>query len=274
MTLSRRFACLGLLVVSVLALQARWEAGGLRSWTHRVLPLVRLGGLFPGGARTEGPEADRIRELELAAIARDNEIVRLRTLLAAHAVAQERLGEDSRDLLTANIAFRRDASPFRSTVYLDRGEADGVALGDAVVWGEALVGQVFRVYRDICQARVLTDPGMRVPTMVVEPTGSRGEPDRAWREQGVLVGTTGPRCRLEFVPWTTRLVQGMHLVTSGFGGRLPRGLVCGEIVEVGLQDAAPFLEVKVAPAVDLDRLEQVLIVRRNRVVVAEPEEVR
>ncbi len=273
MTFSR-LVCFGLLVVSVLALQARWEAGWVRSWTHRALPVIRLGGHLPGATLGASPEEERIRELEIAAIARDNEILRLQGMLKAQAAFRDRFGERYQLTVAADIVFRRDSSPFRSTVYLDRGKSDGVAVGDAVVWGEALVGQVFRVYRDICQARVLTDPGMRVPVLVVEPTGDRGEPDRPWREQGVLVGTTGPRCRLEFVPWTTRLAEGMHLVTSGFGGKIPRGLVCGEVTEVGLQDAAPFLEVEVSPAIDLDRIERVLIVRRTLVVEEIAEEER
>ncbi len=103
----------------------------------------------------------------------------------------------------------------------------------------------------------------RVPTLVVEPTETREDPARPGRSIGVLVGRSEPTCRLEFVPWTTRLEVGMHLVTSGFGGEIPPGLVCGRIAAVENDESAPFLEVEVEPAVEIDRLTQVLVVRRQ-----------
>ncbi|MBI4612618.1 MAG: hypothetical protein HY720_03320 [Planctomycetes bacterium] len=261
MSLQRRLACLALLVLSVLALQSGAGWDGARSAFHRAVPLVRMGSfLSPSGGGEEGDSAEAER-LRLALAVREDEIARLEERVAALTAFRGRYPDRYRDVVPAGIVYCRDPSPLARTIYLDRGASDGVRVGDAIVWGDALVGQVFLVQPRTCEARLLCDPKMRVPAVVLPSAGRESEAGQKSREQGVLVGTAGRTCRLEFVPWKAGLAPGDRLMTSGFRGEIPRGLVLGTVTDVANQEAATYLEVEVEPAVDPDRLHEVLVVR-------------
>ena len=265
-----RLACIALLLTSLLTLQSGAEWVTARSWLHRCLPLVRLASFLPGGEESSGDlETERERKLRLALVAARHEFDELRGQVDALTAFRGRFPDRYLEVVPARVVFRRDPFPFMATFFLDRGSVDGVEEGDAVVWGEALVGQVFRVERAICQARLITDPKMRVPVLVVEPTVAEGEEERPFREVGVMVGRSEPTCVLEFVPWTTHLEPGMRLVSSGFGGQIHRGLVCGTLSKVENDQSAPCLAGEVEPALDIDHVTQLLIVRREAVIAPE-----
>jgi rod shape-determining protein MreC len=65
---------------------------------------------------------------------------------------------------------------------------------------------------------------------------------------------------MEYIPQETEIDVGDIVLTSGLGGILPKGLVIGQVTEVVQRDYALFQAAVVRPAIDLSRLELVLVI--------------
>jgi rod shape-determining protein MreC len=143
-----------------------------------------------------------------------------------------------------------DASPWRRTIVVDRGSADGVREGTPAVWGKSIVGLVVAVRGSAARVRLLHDglAGLKVRIAGTDYIGLlRGDGGR----DGVL--------RLKWLH-LYRPKPGDQVITSGQDVVIPRGLVAGQIVEVSEARDHLFYDVKVRPLIDLDRLTEVLLV--------------
>jgi rod shape-determining protein MreC len=66
--------------------------------------------------------------------------------------------------------------------------------------------------------------------------------------------------RLEYALRTEDMIEGDVLVTSGTDGVFPRGLPIGKVTQLNRTAHGLFQEGRVIPAVDVTRLEEVLVV--------------
>ena len=80
------------------------------------------------------------------------------------------------------------------------------------------------------------------------------------RLQGVLRGTPNGEVMLERVMSDEQVAPGETLLTSGGDQIFPKGLPLGRVAKVAGTDSGLFLNVKVKPAANLGRLEEVLVV--------------
>ena len=106
-------------------------------------------------------------------------------------------------------------SNFESTVVLNKGTTDGVAVGNPVVDGKGLVGRVVQASRSQCTVQLLVD----VRTVVSVQLGTSA--NLATLDGGGPSGTLA----VKYVPTTVHLRRGMLLTTSGQQlGLFPRGI--------------------------------------------------
>ena len=63
-----------------------------------------------------------------------------------------------------------------------------------------------------------------------------------------------------YLPQEETVNIGDVVLTSGMGGDHPKGLVIGQVVQVRRRDIDPFQEALVRPAVNFDKLENVLVI--------------
>jgi rod shape-determining protein MreC len=178
-------------------------------------------------------ETTRLAEAEL-------ENVRLRELMAL----RERLVGD----LAAARVIGRDAGGKAHTMVVDRGDADGVVAGAAVLAPAGIVGHVFRTGRHAARVLLIVDHNSGVDAVV-----------QRTRARGILEGRVDGGCGLKFVKRTEDVQVGDRVVTSGLDGIFPKGLPIGEVVAVDKRGQGLFQYAEVAPAVDFDRLEEVLV---------------
>jgi rod shape-determining protein MreC len=130
------------------------------------------------------------------------------------------------------------------------GKLNGVSIGMPVVAGGfALVGRVGQVNDTSSQVQLLIDPNSYVNVLLVNS-----------RATGVVAGQSDGSMHLINVPQTDELKTGDLIVTSGLGGGLPRLLTIGQVATVTSSDAQLFKEAIVRPAVDYNRIEEVLII--------------
>ncbi len=152
--------------------------------------------------------------------------------------------------LTARI-IGRDPSQWFKTFSIDRSNSDGVAKGMPVVTIEGVVGHVLDGGSHHARVLQANDPNSAIEVLVQNT-----------RAQGIVKGT-GTGYRLHYVLKNNEINPGDQLVTSGLGGVFPKGLPVGTVSSVVSNRRGMFLDVKVKPAVDFSRLENVIIIMKS-----------
>lgn len=148
---------------------------------------------------------------------------------------------------TTNVFSYQDAS----TILLDRGEADGVAPGQAVVLREGfLVGVVQETFSHSARVRLLFDNDTRLSATLA----GNGAP------QGIVVGELGLALRMELIPRDEEVEPGNTVLTAGIEQSIPQGLVIGEVLEVSKPGSELFKEAQIAPRWDLGELTTVAVI--------------
>ncbi|HEY7320240.1 MAG TPA: rod shape-determining protein MreC [Candidatus Binatia bacterium] len=153
--------------------------------------------------------------------------------------------------VTASIIANSGSSWFKSCL-LDKGSADGVRKGMAVVTPLGVVGQVVAVTARTAKVLLLTDPNNGVDVLV-----------QRTRARGIVSGSLDDGTILKYVKRSEDIQEGDRLVTSGLDGIFPKGIVVGTITKVRKQTLGLFQHIEVLPAVNLARTEEVLIVKAD-----------
>jgi rod shape-determining protein MreC len=131
-------------------------------------------------------------------------------------------------------------------IQLDRGERDGIRKNMGVITPDGVVGKVVESYPNASQVLLLTDKESGVGAMLADsriqsPVGGQGEP--------LLV--------MKYVPNDDEVNTGERVVTSGMDRIFPRDLPVGTVAEI--KPGNPFKQIRVKPAANLERLEEVLV---------------
>ncbi len=154
-------------------------------------------------------------------------------------------------LVPAEIVSR-DSSTWWRTVTINRGQEDGLAPEMPVLTDEGLVGRTTTVSANISVVLLISDENCRVAASV-----------EGTREQGIVTGervagSLAPLLDLDYLSKQAELKPGQKVYTSGVGGVFPSGLFVGTVKN--FQVRALDSQAKLAPAVDLARLEDVFVV--------------
>jgi rod shape-determining protein MreC len=184
-------------------------------------------------------ELDR---LELQKVREENE--RLRRLLG---FAQE--SPDRRFVGARIIGVRLDPKALQ-LVTIDRGANEGLEPMMPVVVAHGVVGRVHSVAATSADVLLLSDRNSSIAVRV----------ERS-RARANVRGTGSPdTCRLEYALRSDDMVEGDVLVTSGTDGVFPRGLPVGSLVGLKRSGQGLYQRSDVRPAVDVTKLEEVLVV--------------
>ncbi|MEZ4554141.1 MAG: rod shape-determining protein MreC [Dehalococcoidia bacterium] len=180
-------------------------------------------------------------EAESAALREHQGAVEASTALRAAA------GEDVQQVVASVVV--RDPAPGRQVIVVDRGRADGIAVGQPVLGaGATLVGTVTEVQERRARIRLLTDASSAVAAVIQQS-----------RVAAALVGTEDAHLRLDFVSIDTEVEVGDLIVSSPLGGLLPAGLLIGRVTSRQARAQDLFATIEVEPLTDYARLEHVLI---------------
>jgi rod shape-determining protein MreC len=136
---------------------------------------------------------------------------------------------------------------------LDAGSRDGVQVGQSVIDAGGLVGQIIAVKPGTATVLLLTDPDHAVPVMVAR-TGVRLVAYGKGRSDQLALAN---------IPLSSDVKVGDAIVTSGLGGRFPAGFPVGTVTALQPDDSRAFLVGDLAPAAQLDRGRDVLLLRQQ-----------
>jgi rod shape-determining protein MreC len=143
----------------------------------------------------------------------------------------------------------KDSSPWFKTVIIDKGLADGVERGMPVVVPEGIVGQVVNVSGRYSKVLLIIDINSAVDALVQRS-----------RARGIIKGRSVDRCLFKYVLRKNDVKVGDIVVSSGLDGVYPKGLRIGHVAGIVRRSSGIFQEVAIAPYVDFDNLEEVLVV--------------
>jgi rod shape-determining protein MreC len=182
-------------------------------------------------------------------------------------IEQARLNEDAQQAhrLQALLGFREQfisktlaaqvigssGSEQSRLIYIDKGSRDGIKADMAVITAEGVAGKVLRTFRTTSQVLLLNDQTSGVGAILEKS-----------RLQGVLRGTPLGEVVLEKVMVDETVQPGERVLTSGGDQIFPKGLPVGTVTQVS-QGPELFLNIRVKPAADLGRLEEVLVITQQ-----------
>ncbi|MGH8804543.1 MAG: rod shape-determining protein MreC [Polaromonas sp.] len=171
---------------------------------------------------------------------------RLRKLLGL----REQLGAP---VMAAEVLYDA-ADPYTRKVIIDKGLAQGVALGSPVLDESGVLGQVTLVHPLVSEVTLLVDRDLAIPVLNVR-TGARsvayGDPAAA-----------GSGLELRFMGSNSDVQQGDLLTTSGVDGVYPPGLPVAKISRIERRAESAFAKIYCAP--------QALVTGARHVMVVKP----
>ncbi len=135
------------------------------------------------------------------------------------------------------------------TVFIDKGESDGLKTDWPVITPAGIVGKIVAVFPSTSQVMLITDPSSGVGCML----GKSGV-------EGVLKGGTANLPEVHYILNEQPVSDGEQVQTSGLDQIYPRGLPVGAVVENRRGDI--YRDIKVKPAAPLNRLRAVLVVKK------------
>jgi rod shape-determining protein MreC len=137
-------------------------------------------------------------------------------------------------------------------LYLDKGTKDGIRVDMPVITPDGVVGKVLTVYGETALVLMISDPTSGVGATLVNS-----------RLQGIVKGTSTGEVQLNYIMGDEAVQPGEALVTSGGDRIFPKGLPLGTVANVSMGHNL-FLDIKLKPAVDLNRLEEVLVITEQK----------
>lgn len=150
--------------------------------------------------------------------------------------------------IAARVVGRSPSSAVR-TIVLDKGEANGVTKGMAVLAPGGVVGQVVTASSHAARVMLVSDLNSGIDVLVQRS-----------RVQGIAAGAVDNGCTLKYVQRGSDIAIGDSVITSGLDGIFPKGQSVGMVSHVDARESHMFQEVEVKLSADLAKLEEVLVV--------------
>ncbi len=135
-------------------------------------------------------------------------------------------------------------------IYIDKGTSDGVRDNMAVITPDGVVGKIAKAFSSTSQVLLISDQSWGAGGILTQS-----------RLQGIVKGTQSGEVQMAYIMSDNQIKPGEEIVTSGGDRIFPKGLPIGSVREVS-PGKDLFLNIRVKPAADLNRLEEVLVITK------------
>ncbi|MFH1414272.1 MAG: rod shape-determining protein MreC [Candidatus Omnitrophota bacterium] len=158
--------------------------------------------------------------------------------------------KDKSDLkLILSRVIARPADSWSSAVVIDKGSNHGIKPGMSAITYLGLVGRVVEATRTTSKILLINDPNIGVSTLVQRS-----------RQEGLISGTLGNRLILRYLGKSPDIKLNDKIITSGLNQTYPKGILIGTVIDIREDFSATSIYAIVEPAVDLSKIEELLIV--------------
>jgi rod shape-determining protein MreC len=135
-------------------------------------------------------------------------------------------------------------------ITIDKGSHDGIKPDMAVITPDGIVGKVKDVFRLSSQVLLINDHDSGAGVILEHS-----------RLQGIVKGTPLGELQINDIMADEKVEPGERLITSGGDRIYPKGYAVGTVIgAMPDRENDPFLVIKIKPAADLNRLEEVLVI--------------
>ncbi|OQB55065.1 MAG: Cell shape-determining protein MreC [Deltaproteobacteria bacterium ADurb.Bin151] len=153
----------------------------------------------------------------------------------------------------ASRVIGKELSMISKTLWIDKGEKDGLVSGMPVLVSTGLIGRLTDVTWHSSKVLLLVDENSNVDVLI-----------QRTRVQGIARGAGSRGCVLRYVPKIQDVKAGDVVVTSGLSNLFPKGLLVGKVSYVNRVDAGLFSKIYVAPFADLASVEEVMVLAAEK----------
>jgi rod shape-determining protein MreC len=154
--------------------------------------------------------------------------------------------------LSAAGVIGYDPSNLSSIIVINKGKQQGIEKDFTVITNQGLAGRVIQAGSLTSQVLLINDLNSGVAAFIQRS-----------RQKGLVSGTLAGSLRMHYLPPDADVQVSDLVVTSGLSGLYPKGILIGQVTRVQRQGKAGEISALVKPAVDLSRLEEVLVVLRE-----------
>ncbi len=149
--------------------------------------------------------------------------------------------------------IERDYGGWTHTMVIDRGEDSGLKKYMPVIVPTGIVGFVSEVYMNSARVQLLLDPRTTIGGIVQRP---------ASRVVSMVSGNSGNPGYLTLMslPKEADVIKGDTIVSSGYGGVYPKGVVIGTVEKVDVNAEGGTQSAEIKPAADFSHLEEVFVI--------------
>jgi rod shape-determining protein MreC len=221
-------------------------------WVHTSTGNLWHNYFYLRGVRAENRDLkQQIEHLRLEQVRLNEDAAQARRLQALLAFKEQFISQT----LAAQVIGSGGSEQSR-IVYVDKGESDGLKPDMAVITVDGIVGKVLKVFGSTAQVLLIDDQSSGVGAILEKS-----------RLQGIVRGTSAGEVVLERIMSDEVVQPGEQVRTSGGDRIFPKGLPVGTVTRVG-NGPDLFLNIRIRPAANLNKLEEVLVV--TRLVEKEP----
>lgn len=135
-------------------------------------------------------------------------------------------------------------------IYIDKGTSDGVTDNMAVITADGIIGKVAKAFHSSSQVLLISDQSWGAGGILTQS-----------RLQGIVKGTQSGAIQMTYIMSDEAVKPGEQIVTSGGDHIFPKGLPIGTVKEVS-PGKDLFLNIRVSPAANLSRVEEVLVITK------------
>ena len=143
----------------------------------------------------------------------------------------------------------RDTTSEYQTIRINKGLDVGLSRRMPVMTPSGVVGQLIQVWQHYSDVLLVTDHSHAIDVAIQRS-----------RARGVLKGGVDLSCELHYLTRTDDVVMGDVVVSSGIEGIFPKGILVGRVMEIEKKKTGVTRRVKVAPTVNLSKLEEVFVI--------------
>ncbi len=216
--------------------------------------------------RTAGMLREK-RDLEIRVAELQQRLRRMEHFEAENEALRRQLGFSilaPQKLLLCEVIARGDMSGWWQTVRINKGLADGVRAGMAVMTTDGLIGRTLEVSDRTADVLLITDPNCKVACKV-----AHSEAFGILRGAGVslsgrpameMLASVRP-AQMNYIPMAHEVREGDVILTSGLGGVFPEGLPVGRAVAVRRHESGLYQQVDVVPSANLAAIRYVFVVQ-------------
>lgn len=151
----------------------------------------------------------------------------------------------------------RNPDRWHETLTINKGKLNGIEKDMAVITAKGLIGKVKNVTNFTASVQLLSsiDPTNRVSAYI--------QGDK--KAFGLIEGYDQKKDQLlmKRIPYDKKIKKGSFVVTSGYGGVFPKGILIGKVVDVKVDQYGLNQTAYLEPATDFYDMSDVMVVKRN-----------